>query len=287
MAALRDIVRQSPEQAEVFDASELEVSQLPDLLAGVTLFSANRLIVIKGAEENKPLWEGLEKWVPSVSEETHLVLTTKKPDKRTRTYKLLTKDAAVRDYKMLEPAELMSWLKGEARSREVDLSGDVARYLLDYVGHDQWRLTGELDKLLLSGQPLSRQLIQDIAEPYPEASAFELLDSLFQGDTEKVDRLLELMAEREDPYMFFGLVSSQVLALLALTAGGNRRPDEVAKDFSLHPFVVRKLSSIATKLGRPRVTVVVEKLADCDIRIKTTGVDAWTQLRRTLQSIVI
>ncbi len=286
-AALRTLVRDDGAQAEVFEAGDLEVSQLPDLLAGVTLFSSERYIVIKNVDEHKQLWEELEKWVEKISEDTQLVLTARKPDKRTRTYKLLAKQATIREYTQLETSELLSWLKGEARAREVDISDDVARYLLEYVGHDQWRLTGELEKLLLSGKPLTRTLIQDIAEPYPEASAFELLDSLFRGETDKVDRLLELLAEREDPYMFFGLVSSQVLALLAITTGGSRRPDEVAKDFGLHPFVVRKLSSIATKLGRSRVSVVVDKLADCDVRIKTSGVEPWVQLRRTLQSIVI
>lgn len=286
-SALRTMVHDSTVQAEVFEASDLDVGQLPDLLAGVTLFSPVRSIVIKNIDEHKQLWEELEKWIPNVSDDTTLVVTARKPDKRTRTYKALLKHATTREYGALEPSELLSWLKSEARAREVDLGDDVARYLLDYVGHDQWRLTGELEKLLLSGKPLSRALIQDIAEPYPEASTFELLDSLFRGETDKVDRLLDLLEEREDPYMFFGLLSSQVLALLAVSTGGSRRPDEVAKDFGLHPFVVRKLSAIAAKLGKSRITVVIEKLADCDVRIKTSGVEPWVQLRRTLQSIVL
>jgi DNA polymerase-3 subunit delta len=156
--------------------------------------------------------------------------------------------------------------------------------LLSYVGHDQWRLKAELEKLLFADEPITRELIQDVAEPYPEASAFELLDRLFAGDEERTLTLLTQLREREDPYQFFGLLSSQVMALLALTVAGSRRPDEIARDMGIHPFVLRKLTSVARELGRGRVTQIIERLARADARIKT-GADPWQQLEITLLGI--
>lgn len=270
---------------ESLDAGELEPRNLPDLFMGASLFSPERLIVIKGVAANKTLWAELEQWIERVPVETEIILTETSPDKRTKTYKQLQKHATIKEHGELTEADLASWLQNHARTVGAELQPDVVRYLISYVGRDQWRLRSELDKILLAEKPITRQLIQDIAEPYPEATAFELLDAVFAGNDSRVHELLGLLREREDPYQFFGLLSSQVLGLLAIASGGSRRPDEIARDVALHPFVVRKLSTIARKMGKPRIERLVERLAHADQRIKTSGVDPWRQLEITLGAI--
>lgn len=270
---------------ESLDASELEPRNLPDLFMGASLFSPERLIVIRGVAANKTLWAELEQWIERVPMETDIILIEASPDKRTKTYKQLQKHAIIKEHAELGEADLASWLQNHARSVGAELQPDVVRYLISYVGRDQWRLRSELDKVLLAEKPITRELIQDIAEPYPEATAFELLDAVFAGNETRVHELLDLLREREDPYQFFGLLSSQVLALLAIVSAGSRRPDEIARDIALHPFVVRKLSTIAQKLGKARVERLVDRLAHADERIKTTGVSPWRQLEITLGTV--
>jgi DNA polymerase-3 subunit delta len=273
-------------EVETYDASELELRNLPDLFMGTTLFSPNRLVILRGVSANKTIWTELEQWIERVPDETEIVLVDNAPDKRTKTYKQLQKHATIKEHAELSEPELVSWLQTHARQSEVELPPDVVRYLISYVGHDQWRLRSELEKLLLAEKPITRELIQDIAEPYPEATAFELLDSVFSGNEKRVHELIALLREREDPYQFFGLLSSQVLALLAITVAGSRRTDDIARDMGLHPFVVRKLSIVANKLGKRSVEMLVDRLAHADERIKTTGVDPWRQLEITILSVV-
>lgn len=272
-------------EVETYDAAELETRHLPDLFTGTTLFAPERMVVIRGAATHKTLWGELEQWIGRVPDETEVLLVDASPDKRTKTYKQLQKHATIKDHVELGESELVAWLQRYARQGELDLSPDVLRYFVGYVGHDQWRLVSEFDKLLLANQPITKQLIQDVSEPYPEATAFELLDSVFSGQESRVYELIALLREREDPYQFFGLLSSQVLALFAVTAAGTRRPDEVAKDMGLHPFVVKKLTTVARKLGKKTVEQLIDRLAHADERIKTTGVDPWRQLEITLLNI--
>ena len=266
------------------EGAEIEANQLGDLFMGATLFSARRMVVLRDVSQSKQLWADLEPWIERVPDETELYLVEANPDKRTKTYKMLQKHATVRTLEPLNEAELVIWLQTFARERKIDLSSDIARYFVSYVGHDQWRLQNEFDKLLLADKPLTRELIKDISEPYPEASAFELLDALFAGSTDRVEQLLTLLREREDPYQFFGLLSSQVFAVLALAVGGSRRTDDIAKDMGLHPFVVRKLAPIASRLGKKSIERLVERLAEADMRIKTSGIDPWEQISLTLLS---
>ena len=269
-------------EAEAYDAGELEPRQLPDLFTGATLFSPRRLVIVKGAGANKTLWTELEAWIERVPQETDVLLVEAAPDKRTRTYKQLQKHGTIQEHAELDERGLTDWLQAHARRNGAELPPDAVRYLISYVGRDQWRLRNELEKLLLADRPITPRLIQDVTEPYPETSAFELLDAVFSGNVQRMHELIDLLSEREDPYQFFGLLSSQAVALLALTLAGSRRPDEIAKDMGLHPFVVRKLGGTAKKLGQGGASRFVERLAYADERIKTSGVDPWKQLRNVL-----
>src|SRR6478672_8763113 len=82
-------------ETELFDGAELDASRLPDLFQGVSLFSTERLIVIRGASDNKTLWTDLERWVETVPKETEIVLVESSPDKRTKTFKTLQKHATI------------------------------------------------------------------------------------------------------------------------------------------------------------------------------------------------
>jgi DNA polymerase-3 subunit delta len=282
--AIRTRTRAFDGEVERLDAADLEPRHLPDLFMGATLFASKRLIVLREASAQKTLWTDLEQWIERVPPETEILLVDQRPDKRTKTYKQLQKHATISEHGDLNEAELASWLQVQARSRETELAPDVLRYFIGCVGRDQWRLMSEFDKLLLSGEPITKQLIQDITEPYPEATAFELLEAVFSGSTARVHELLSLVREREDPYQFFGLLSSQVLSLLAIVNAGTRRPDDIARDVGVHPFVVRKLGSVARSRGKKSIERLVEKLARADERIKTTGIDPWRQLEITLLS---
>lgn len=269
---------------ERYDGTELGLKQLPDIFMGASLFLRERLIVLRDIGVNKTLWSELEPWIARVPAETDIILVELHPDKRTKTYKALQKYGQVIEYAALNEAALRSWLQAWARQQGAELSHEVVRYFISYVGHDQWRLKTEFEKLLLSQRPITVDTIREFTEPYPEASAFELLECAFDGNDQTVERLFAQLREREDPYQFFGLVSSQVMALLALEAADSRRADEIAKDMALHPFVLRKLSPVARQLGRARIVRLVERLADADSRIKL-GADPWQQLEITLTGI--
>lgn len=269
----------------IVDASELNVADLPQLLLGASLFATERLVVVRDAAANKQVWEKLEDILPGIDEQTTVILVAPTADKRTRTYKWLQKNAEVREAKELGENDLVKWLQAEARQDGVELKPDAARYLVNYVGPDQWRLKQEVEKLLLAGRPITQELIRELIDPNPTASVFELLDAVFAGRTNEVNKLLELIKGSEDPYRFFGLLANQIHALLLIAAAGNRPPDAVAKDAGVHPFVVRKLQPLARRLSKAQCESIVEVLAGLDGQLKSTGHDPWTLIRVALNEI--
>jgi DNA polymerase-3 subunit delta len=270
---------------EHVNADELRPADIPQLVSGASLFSDTRLVIIEDLSRNKSIWSALDELLAAVPDETTLVLIEQNPDKRTKAYKWLQKNANVRELNELDEPKAAQWVQSEIASRGGEIEREYALYLVRYVGLDQWRLSGELDKLLLAEAPITKELIQDITEPHPQATAFELLDAAFGGDQATLERLLGIVSRSEDPYKFFGLLASQVFALAAVSTADTRRSDEVAKDLGLHPFVVRKLSSLASRLNRAQINTIVAALADTDERLKTTGAEPWSVISRLLLSI--
>lgn len=269
------------------DASELKLDDLPQLLLGGSLFASERLVGIRDAAANKVVWEKLAEILPEVSDTTTVILIAPNADKRTKTYKWLQKNAEVRESQDMNEAELVKWLQTEARVQKIDLSAEIARYMVEYVGTDQWRLRQDLEKLLLSERAPSRELIRELIEPNPQASAFQLLDAVMAGRTMLVGEYLDVIQASEDPYRFFGLLSNQIYALLVCAAAGGRDAATIAHDSGVHPFVVRKLQPIGRKLTQKQQQVIIDTLADLDRQLKSTGHDPWTLIRVALNAIKV
>lgn len=284
--AVNDVIAANPQASlERAEAMELKPGDMPQLLMGASLFSSDKLVIIEELSKNKTIWTGIDELLAGVPDEITLLLVESTPDKRTKAYKWLQKNAEIREFNELDERAAAQWLQAEAKRSDTELHPEAARYLVQYVGLDQWRLKGELDKLLLAEVPITKELIQDVTEPHPQATAFELLDAAFGGDQDTLERLLAIVSRSEDPYKFFGLLASQVFALVAVKAAGQRGSDGVAKDLGLHPFVVRKLGGLADRLNQAKVNQVVETLAKGDEQLKTTGAEPWQLIGRMLYTM--
>lgn len=258
----------------IAQGSELSMVELPQLLQGASLFAASRLTIIHEASANKPVWDELADFLESAGE-IDLVLVESKPDKRTRTFKWLQKNAEVREFRMLDEREVASWLRTHARTYGIELHHDEANFLVDYVGTDQWRLHHDVEKLALAGRPVSCQLITELIDPNPSATAFELLDLVIAGKHEQAMQKLAIVRRTEDPYKFIGLLVSQLYALAVCKTAEGKTSQTIAKESGIHPYVAQKSLQISRRLSLDTLRTMVAAVDDCDQLIKTSGADAW------------
>lgn len=270
---------------EKVDAEDLTPVRLPDLLQGATLFAPARLVVLKNLGANKPMLDPLTEALRKVPEDTTLVIADGALDKRTKLYKFLKAETNFKEFLALGDAQLASWAQGEATRLGGALGSPEARFLVVRAGHDQWRIAQELEKLVNYQREISHAAIEQLVEPTPEGTAFELLDAALAGKTGEVQKILWALRTNEDPYKLFGLLASQVHALAVVATAGQRTPDAIAKDSGLHPFVVRKTQSVARRLGHERVARIAADVATCDMQLKSTSADPWDLLQLCLQKI--
>lgn len=281
--SLERIVDEFNGTPERVDGETLELKRLPDLLMGMSLFASKRLIVIKNLSGNKSLWNAFENWVKKVSDDVHLVLVDIKPDKRTKTYKVLQKIATVYESKLWTDRDSLKaeqWVTAEASAMGFLLDKKSVQTLVDRVGVDQWGLFRALQKLALMGE-ITPALIEEIIEPNETENAFGLLEAALKGDSSKVRQMLEVLEKNEDPYRLLGLLHSQVFQLATLSVA-NVSDVVVASDLGVHPFVISKLGSFSKKLGRTGAKGAVAAFASADAALKSSAVDPWLLIEQAL-----
>lgn len=269
--------------AEKIDGSELDKKQLPDLLAGATLFADKRLVIIKNLSENKSLWTDFATFIPRISDDIHVVLVEQKPDKRTKTYKDLQKVAEVQEFipwTERDAKKAEEWAIKEAAELGFTLNRKNAEILVRRVGTDQWQLFRALEKLSFIDD-VTPSVIEATIEANPTENVFHLFDAALKSDTAKVQQMIATLQLTEDPYRLFGLLSGQVFQLTALVVS-EKPSGEVAKDIGVHPYALSQLTSHAKSLGRTKAKRIVTIFAEADADMKSLGVEPWILLERAL-----
>lgn len=84
-----------------------------------------------------------------------------------------------------------------------------------------------------------------------------------RGNGRSVAQMIRSLQRTQDPYMTFGLLSSQVFQL-AVLAVGDKPSTQVAADIGAHPYALSKLSSHAKRLGRSGARKIIAVYADAD-----------------------
>jgi DNA polymerase III delta subunit len=265
------------------DGETLELRQLPDLFMGATLFADKKLVIIKNLSENKTLWNTLADWLERIHDDVHVVLVESKPDKRTKTYKLLQKSAKIYESKMWterDNGKAEQWASEEASRIGFLLDKKSAHTLVMRVGADQWQLHQALQKLALAGT-VTPELIEETIDANPVENVFNLFEAALKKDGAKIRQMLEVLQASEDPYRVFGLLSTQAFQLAAL-ALADKSAKEVASDLGAHPFALSKLAPFAKSFSTTDVKAVVVAFDEADAGMKTSVAEPWLLLERAL-----
>lgn len=280
--AIDKIVANFDGVVERIDGAGLQLSQLPDILMGISLFSTARTVIIRGLSENKTIWSVIGDWLPRISDDIHLVLVESKPDKRTAAYKAIQKVAKIQEYQSWTDRDTYfaeKWVAAEAKNMNLTLNTKCIHFLVQRVGVDQWQLYYALQKLALTDE-ITVENIKDIIDANPAENVFNLLETALSGDLAQLKAMLNVLERTEDAYRLSALIFSQVFQLAAVSAAD--KTDNPAKDFGIHPFVVQKMTQLAKRLGKGRTAKLVTIFAQCDDDMKISRAEPWLLLERAL-----
>lgn len=265
------------------DGEELTFEKLQELTIGQALFATDEIKIIDGLSENTDLWAKLSDILPETAD---IILVENKLDKRTKTYKWLTKHAKTQEFLPLDEkqrGQLVVWIVARAKYHGYEMSRSMAQELIDRLGYDQQRLDMVLGQLSLVDS-LTEETLRKIVPLAKSENVFELLEAAVMGRRDDVSRIIAYLEQSEGSdgaYMTLGLLASQLFSLNALfLAGGDST--KVAADFSVHPFVLKKLAPLARNLSDERLQSLNDSLSLADVQMKSTSTEPWMLLEMAL-----
>ncbi len=202
-----------------------------------------------------------------------------KPDKHSVFYRRLKERG--RQFVLWPSAQAARWVEEEAARRGGHINTQAARQLVERVGTDGWRLSNELDKLLVSGERITARMLDDQVPEAAEAEIFSMLEALSRGEGGRALKSTEiLLAAGNSEFYIMSMLAYQFRTLLAIRKGIDRglSQEAIAKRHGLKPYPVRKNYSYARRRPAAYWRAALTRVLAADFSIKQGKTDPRTGL---------
>lgn len=289
LASLKKQAEDSNFLIENLSAENLTEEDLLNAICGVSLLAEKRLVIVKNLSENSAIWSNLGAMIERISSDVHLCLVEEKIDKRSAIYKALNKIADMREAKSLTPRDaknLAEFARKLAKDSGFSLDLKTAKFLVEWVGLNEWKVRDAVERLGLFGE-FSSEKIREFIPQNQEGSAFGIFESAMSGDFESVIREISKLKTLEGvngAYLFFGLVSSQFFNLATLKIGksSGKTTAEIAKEIGANAWVLGKLEKLARDVSQDSLKKIAQSFAETDEKLKTSGANPWDLIEALL-----
>ncbi len=267
---VKSFVDKYTDNIERFDASELDnLDTIINAVRSVSFLDSKKLVIIKNFCSFRALLENIESFIQAVAESTELILIDEKIDKRSKAYRYLTDNTDISYYNQLESNNLIKWVGSQAKTQRADINFSNAKYLVELLGPNQQLIKNELDKLILSGSAINKQLIDEMVEPRAQSRIFDLLEALFRGDSKKAWELyLDQRAQGEEPQKIIAMITWQLQQLVLAVFAKNKTTATLIKA-GVSPYTARKSLEMSHSISKDDLKNFIKDLAELDLQSKT------------------
>lgn len=202
-----------------------------------------------------------------------------KPDKRSKLWQAVK--AVATEFADLDDEVLTKWLFEQARQRGGILASDAAAVMLARLGKNRWKLSTELDRLLLLNKQVTRVLVEENIEGNYQAEIFSTLDALVaKNKAVAMTNIESLLAGGNSEFFIMSMLAYQFRILLQIRAGldANLSIGQIAAEGALHPYPVQKNMPIAKQKPESFWRECLIKIMATEVAIKKGTVNARTGL---------
>ncbi len=205
-----------PEQRDfdqtILFGSDVNASQVADMARRYPMMAEYQVVIVKEAQNIKNT-EPLEKYLKNPMPTTILVLCHKngKIDGRKTAYVKAVRDAGVLfESQKLKEKDLPPFIERYLQAKGASIDPKSTQLIADSIGADLSRLTGELDKVLLSlpeqDRRVTPQVVEDQIGVSKDYNPFELRDAIVNRDIVKANRIIKYYDENPKAGSIYSLL---------------------------------------------------------------------------------
>jgi len=269
------------------DGQNPDINALSDALEAMPFFAEEKRVLLDDLDASKLAdadMKAIAEILADIPPSSKLIITAKSasfgesaPGKKL--IKLAEEHGAAAKFTIRGQSDLVKFLQAGAKKQGCQLSGDLARYLIEICPADMLLLENELGKICAyAGEgEISRAHIDGVVIPKTEARAFDLQRLILAGKPGKALELLgNLFYLREDPIAILGALSMSFCDLYRARAAKDAGLSvaAMAKEYGYKSdYRVKKAFDNAGKISAAKARDAVILLEQSDAAMKSTGVD--------------
>ena len=197
-------------------------------------------------------------------------------DKRRKVSKLLLENSVAVEFKLMEGAELVKWVRDKFSEFGASADEKALHYLVGMVGGNLRKLNAEIEKLAISALPdklVTYELVKELVPNTKEMSNFVLTDNLLENNkSHALEDLKKVLDDGAEPLMLLGLLAHHYRRLFAakelMNQGVDRR--EVAKVMRLPYSKQEEFLAFARRTETEKFSRILQRLSETDLAIKTS-----------------
>ncbi len=249
------------------------------------MMAERQVVIVKEAQELSRTIDQLEKYAENPQPTTVLVFAYKYKtlDKRKKVTKTLEKNGLVYDSKKMYENQVGQWIKRVLQGRGYDIEPKAMAMLVEFLGNDLSRIANELTKLeiiLPKGSTITPNHIEENIGFSKDFNVFEFRKAIGEKNQFKAYQIANYFAQnqKDNPLvMTNGLVFSFFSALLQYHGLKDKSPSNAAKILKVSPYFVNDYIAAAHNYPMKKVSAIVGKLRDIDVKSKGVGANALPQ----------
>lgn len=259
--------------------SDVTASQIADAARRYPMMSEYQVLIVKEAQNVKNT-EALEKYFKAPMSSTILVMCHKngKIDGRKREYvKAINSAGILFESTKLKERDLPAFIENYLKGREVSIDPKSTQMIADNIGSDLSRLTGELDKVVLSlpeqDRRVTPQIVEDQIGVSKDFNGFELKDAIVSRNVFKANQIIKYFDENPKAgsiYSFLPMLFSYFQNLMiAFYAPNNKSQEAVAEWLELrNAWAAKEYMNGMRNYSGMKVMQIISKIREIDAKSK-------------------
>ena len=259
--------------------SDVNASQIADAARRYPMMAEYQVVIVKEAQNIKNT-EPLERYFKQPMPSTILVMCHKNGtvDGRKREYmKAIQGAGVVFESKKLRDRDLPPFIETYLKQRNVSIDAKSTQIIADSIGADLSRLTGELDKVILSlpeqDRRVTPQVVEDQIGVSKDFNAFELRDAIVNRNVFKANQIIKYFDDNPKAgsiYAFLPMLFNYFQNLMIAYYSPNKHSQEgVAEWLELRsPWAAKDYMTGMRNYAGMKVMQIISKIREIDAKSK-------------------
>ncbi|MFN2370580.1 MAG: DNA polymerase III subunit delta [Candidatus Krumholzibacteriia bacterium] len=279
----------------VLQGDQADIGRVLQQAYSLPMFAGRQVIWVKHAERllaNQEAQDRFEAYAQKPVQETILILSAEKVDRRKKWVKACSDAGFLFDFSPPTGEALVQWVVKAARKEGLPLGPQEAGVLCDLVGNDLMSLKSEIDKLALlaedRGTPLDAREIAGIIMDQAALEGYEITANLAPGHAAEVLRTwFRLQEWGRTAYEIAPLVLARVRrgALLDACRRAGWSDQEIGAATAQNPWSFRYYEPMVRGLGPAGLRRALAAALACDRAMKSSPLKPDIILEKTIAEL--